>query len=151
MSGGSSLWYIQKAVWKILTDDAMLMSQIVGVFDFVPDNTNFPYVQIGEFTTSPFETFADYGQEVSMTIHVWSQRIGTKAYQGMMQIENIMDSIQRLLCRTRFPLNLWSNVGCWGDFSQTFREPDGITLHGVLKYRIKVLQNIDSIKSEGYR
>jgi hypothetical protein len=151
MSGGSSLWYIQKAVWKILTSDAMLMSQIVGVFDFVPDNTNFPYVQIGEFTTGPFETFDEYGQEVTMTIHVWSQRLGPKAYQGMMQAENIMDSVQRLLCRTTFPLNLWSNVGCWGDFSQTYMEADGITRHGVLRYRIKVLQNIDSVKSEGYR
>lgn len=141
MTGGSSLWEIQKAVWKILTSDAQLMSKVVGVFDLVPDDVQFPYIQLGEFTTGPFETFDRYGQEVTMTIHVWAQRLGPRAYQGMKQAEDIMEDIQRLLCRTNFYVELWGNVGCWGDFSTTLLEPDGWTRHGILRYRILVLQD----------
>lgn len=145
MTGGLSFWPLQKAVWKILTDDAQLMSKVVGVFDFVPDNSNFPYVQIGEFTTSPFGTFDRYGQEVTMTIHVWGQRIAPNAYQGMKQVEDIMEDVQRLLARSNFYIELWGNVGCWGDFATTLLEQDGITRHGILRYRLKVLQDYPEI------
>ena len=107
----------------------MLMSQVTGVFDFVPDNQLFPYVSIGEFLSAPFETFDRYGQEVTMTIHVWGQRIEPNAYQGMKQIEFIMDSIQRLLVRAQVDVEHWGVVGIWGDFSQTMLDPDGITRH----------------------
>jgi hypothetical protein len=130
----------------------MLMSQVVGVFDFVPDNAQFPYVQIGEFTTAPFQTFDRYGQEVTLTLHVWAQQTAPNAYaptnqtvpsayQGMKQIEFIMDSVQRLLARSEFYIEGWGNVGCWGDFSTTMQLSDGITRHGILRYRIKVLDN----------
>lgn len=140
MSGGSSLGQLQESIYGILTNDAWLMNQITGVFDFVPDNQNFPYVQIGEFTTSPFQTYDRYGQEVTATIHVYSQRIGPNAYQGMAQIDAIMNSVQRLLARTFFPVQGWGDVGCWGDYEQTLLESDGITRHGILRYRIKLLQ-----------
>lgn len=140
MSAGSSLGSLQEAIYGILTNDAWLMNQVTGVFDFVPDNQDFPYVQIGEFTTVPFQTYDRYGQEVTATIHAWSQRIGSNAYQGMAQIDAIMNSIQRLLARTFFPVQGWGDVGCWGDFEQTLLESDGITRHGILRYRIKLLQ-----------
>lgn len=140
MSGGSSQGPIQQAIYDILTADMTLMNQITGVFDFVPDNQEFPYVQIGEFTTAPFQTFDRYGQEATVTIHVWSQRIGPNAYQGMKQIDDIMNDIQRLLARTFFTIDGWADVGCWGDFEQTLLQSDGITRHGILRYRIMVLQ-----------
>ena len=141
MTGGSSFSYLQKAVYGMLTADAMLMAQVTGIFDFVPDNQAFPYVSIGEFTSAPFETFDRYGQEVTMTVHVWSQRIEPNAYQGMRQIELIMDSIQRILVRAEIAVEHWGVVGIWGDFSQTMLDYDGITRHGILRYRIKTLQD----------
>lgn len=148
MTGGSSLWYLQQAIYGILTGDAQLMSKVVGVFDFVPDNNNFPYISIGEFTTNPFETMDRYGQEVTSTIHVWSQRIGPNAYQGMMQAENIMEDVQRLLARSYIEIDLWGTVGCWGDYSQTLVESDGITRHGILRYRLLLLQNYPTGRGE---
>ncbi|MAN76870.1 MAG: hypothetical protein CML24_06675 [Rhizobiales bacterium] len=141
MSAGSSLGFIQEAVYSILTQDAALMNIITGVFDFVPDNKNFPYVQIGEFTTGPFQTYDRYGQEVTLTIHVYSQQIGPNAYQGMSEIQAIMNLVQGLLARTSFQVDGWGNIGCWGDFEQTLLESDGITRHGILRYRMLVLQD----------
>lgn len=145
MAGGSSLWLLQKSVYGILTSDAQLMSKIVGVFDFVPDNSNFPYVSIGEFTANPNQTMDRYGQEVTMTIHIWSQSIDPHAYAGMKQIEDIMEDIQRLLASSTFDIELWGNVGCWGDFSQTMLQGDGITRHGILRYRLILLQDYPSV------
>lgn len=141
MAGGSALGAIQESIYDILTNDAALMSMITGVFDFVPDNENYPYVQIGEATTGPFETYDRYGQEVTLTIHVYSQRVGPNAYQGMKQIDDIMNRVQMLLARTYFPVDGWGDVGCWGDYEQTLLESDGITRHGILRYRMLVLQD----------
>jgi hypothetical protein len=141
MSAGSSLGAIQEAIYGVLTSDAALMNMVTGVFDFVPDNVNFPYIQIGEFTTGPFQTYDRYGQEVTITIHVWSQRIGPNAYQGMAQIDAIMNLIQGLLARTFIPVDGWGDLGCWGDYEQTLLESDGITRHGILRYRMLVLQD----------
>lgn len=145
MTAGSSLWSIQKAVWKALTNDAQLMSKVVGVFDFVPDNNSFPYVEIGEFQTAPFQTFDRYGQEVTMTIHVWGQRIDPRGYQGMKQVEEIMEDVQRILGRSSFYIELWGNVGCWADFSTTQLQGDGITRHGIMRFRLLVLQEYPEV------
>lgn len=141
MAGGSSLGAIQEAIYQILTQDAALMDMVTGVFDFVPDNENYPYVQIGEFTTGPFQTYDRYGQEVTVTIHAYSQRIGPNAYQGMARVDEIMNRIQFLLARTYFPVEGWGDIGCWGDYEQTLLESDGITRHGILRYRMQVLQD----------
>ena len=42
MAGGSSLGFIQEAIYSILTQDAALMDMITGVFNFVPDNEIYP-------------------------------------------------------------------------------------------------------------
>lgn len=130
---GSPLYSIQLSIYNILTLDPQLMSRITGVFDYVPENQAFPYVVIGEFTSGPWETFQRYGEEVIITIHVWSR------YSGMKQSEKIMDDLNRLLARKMFFIDGWGNVGTWLSGSSTLIEPDGFTRHGIVRYRLLTL------------
>ena len=41
---------LQKTVFDALDGDSTLQSLVTDVFDFVPENTAFPYVKIGEET-----------------------------------------------------------------------------------------------------
>jgi hypothetical protein len=138
---GSAQGPIQQAIYEILTADPTLMSLVTGVFDFVPDNQNFPYIHLAKFKpVSSFGTSDHYGQEVRATIFIWNQRIGPNAYQGYKQIDEIMNAIQRLLVWTFFPIQGWHNAGCWPEDEDTFLDSDGITRHGSLIYKIRALK-----------
>ena len=126
---------IQQAIYNILTNDSTLMTKVTGVFDFVPDNQDYPYVTIGEATSIPYETYDRYGEEVSVVLHVWSR------YRGMKQVNEIMDDCKRLLARKSFAVTGWQNISCFHDFSEVIREPDGETRHGVIRFRILALQD----------
>jgi hypothetical protein len=125
---------IQQALYDILTSDPTLANKITGVFDFVPDNQDYPFVTIGETMSIPYETFDRYGEEVSTILHIWSR------YRGMKQVNEIMEDCKRLLARKDFAVAGWQNISCYHDFSEVIREPDGVTRHGVIRLRILALQ-----------
>jgi hypothetical protein len=136
---GSPLSDIQEAIYTLLTNDPELMNKITNVYDFTPDNEDYPYVVIGEFTSSNWDTYQRHGEDVTVTIHVWSNS------QGMKQIEEIMNDVNRLLVRRSFDIESWQNVGCMFDYSSTFagRSPSGSVIrHGILRYRLLVLQEL---------
>lgn len=137
---GSSLYPVQKMIYDTLTGDAQLMSRVTGVFDFVPDNFDYPYVVIGRFNAGPFDTYVRMGQTLNPIIHVWSRREFPNQYQGMKQAELIMDDILRLLALQTIAIDDWYDVGIWFDYSDLMVEPDGITQHGIIRFRMLVQQ-----------
>jgi hypothetical protein len=146
LPSGSPFSPIQQAMFFILDKDPTLRNQVNGIFDFVPNNYPYPYVQIGEFTSSSYLTFTNYGEEVIATVHVFcrNQEI-PGGPQGSRQAQEIMYSINRLLAAKIFPIGEeWADVGCWLDSTHVLLEPDGITWHGILKYRI-VATNRNSV------
>jgi hypothetical protein len=44
---------VQRAIYRTLAEDDELQSLVSGVFDDVPEGTEFPYVVIGEGTLLP--------------------------------------------------------------------------------------------------
>ena len=140
MSGGNSFNPILVAVTQLLKADTTLMSQVTGVFNFVPDNQLFPYVCINTTSPNQYQTMDRYGQDVTINVDVYGQTIGPNAYQGSKQINDIMNSVQRLLSRTFFPIIGWSNLGCVGTYSNTLQNGKGLTYQGVMRFELKVLQ-----------
>jgi hypothetical protein len=125
----SPLLSLQKAIY------ARLKSKLtVSVYDAVPDGAVFPYVTIGEDTAVDWSTKLTSGQEVTHTLHIWSQ------YQGMTEIKDLIDQVIQAL--TISPLDLTADkfkaIVHSLDFNETFRDPDGITRHGVLRFRFKI-------------
>jgi hypothetical protein len=127
---GSSLNSIQKAIYTTLTSDSALMAKITGVFDNVPDNQPYPYITIGEATSSRFRTFSRFGEEVFITLHIWSQ------YAGFKEANDILNDMNRLLADQNLTTSGWDTISCFYDFSETLRDSDGVTRHIVVRYRI---------------
>lgn len=63
----------------------------VPVYDYVKENTPFPYITIGDETERPWDTKTGNGSEVEHEIHLWSQRKGYKENKGLAQ--KVMDAI----------------------------------------------------------
>lgn len=128
---------LQQAIYDRLTGYFPLMSKIVGVYTRVPqatepeDDSAFPYVTIGPFNVSPFDTKLDNGAEVVAQVHIWSRGNSDLAWREIEQ------AIYNALHKYR-PLAVASAnvIDCLFESSTDTDDPDGLTTHVVMSFRI---------------
>lgn len=127
---GSPAGPLQTAVYARLTADATLMALVTKVGDNIPDEQAYPYVVIGEETEVPEDTMGRTGRNLTITLHIWSR------YPGMKEVKEIKSRLDDLLDRWSPTVTGWNATELLFDFFDTLRDPDGITRHGVVSYRI---------------
>ena len=140
-------WPLQQAIFSKLNGASLVNydgDAITGVFDDVPEQTvypylpegmpreNFPYVVIGEETATENGTKDVDAHEHTLTIHVWSQ------YRGLQDIKKIMQQIYTQLHNTAISVSGANLVNIRHEFETTLLEQDGITRHGVMRFRAVV-------------
>jgi hypothetical protein len=127
---------VQRAIYDILSQDRVLRDMVTGVFDDVPEDQAFPYVQLGDRTeTNKPSTMLTQGRENTLTLHIWSR---AKGYLEAKQIGNrvieLLDDVPLYL-----PGWTWEHTGY--EFGAYMRDMDGITRHGVLRFRVRARRN----------
>lgn len=120
-----STFEIQRAVFARLTDQLT-----VPVFDDVPQGTPCPYVVIGEDDSESWDTDDSLGLDTDITIHVWTE------YSGRKQAKDIMAQIYAALNRYELAVNGMYTVDCICEYQDSFLDPDGVTRHGVIRFRL---------------
>ncbi len=130
MSDGRLL--LQKAIYARLTGNAGLMAKITGVFDFVPQNQAYPFIQIGEMDFSPWDTHTFDGFEATITINLWA-RPGSR---GRASLHDIQNDIYNLLHRYIFSVSGFTVVSMRFDFSNIVVDPDSVTYHGIQRFKL---------------
>lgn len=129
-------WELQKAIFTALDGNVTgIDSASVSVYDDVPENTPYPYVILGEETSSNSGTKSLDAIEHTLTLHVWSQ------YRGRREIKEIMQSVYSLLHNTAITVTGASLVNIRQEFNNTLMENDGITRHGIMRFRAVVFDN----------
>ena len=69
---------LQTAIYTKLSTDSNLTTTLgASVFDDIPENTPYPYVQLGEDTAIDYSTKDQTGSEVTVNIDVWSRYRGS--------------------------------------------------------------------------
>ena len=128
-------WELQKTIFSTLnsanlTDESG--TAIKGVFDDVPESTEYPYVRIGEDSVNNISTKGKDINEHSLSIDIWSQ------YRGMRDIKVIMAQIHNALDDINFSVTGALGINLKFEFQTTVVEPDGITRHGIMRFRAVV-------------
>ena len=115
---------------------AAIYSKVAAIgwptFDHVPQVTEFPYVVIGDDTSPPWDTDDSLGSETTCTIHVWSRHRGRK------EVKEIMRTIYEALHRAEISIIGGQLVECTAELEESFMDPDGLTRHGVIRFRLVV-------------
>lgn len=115
---------------------AAIYEQVAAIgyptFDHVPQTTEFPYIVIGDDTSIAWDTDTSIGSETTCTIHVWSRHRGRK------ECKEIMRTIYERLHRAEFPIVGGALVECKAELEESFLDPDGLTRHGVIRFRLIV-------------
>ncbi len=125
-------WALQQAIYSALTASAPLKAYIgdpARVFDDVPPGTDFPYLTLGQGTVTDWSTSSDVGFEHRLTLHAWSR------YGGRREVKEIMSQVHALLHDANLALVDHTLINLRFVFSDVFRDPDGRTYHGVMRYR----------------
>ncbi len=127
-----SQWPLQQALHAALSGDAALQAFLgdpAQVFDQVPQDSAFPYLVIGEDTTGPFDTKTEAGMEHRLTIHSWSR------YRGLKETKQLMAAVTATLDGASLSVSGHDLVLIRHEFGATFLDPDGLTRHGVQRFR----------------
>ncbi len=136
---------LQAALYATLAGDATLRAlvgdydgsgslaaPVARVFDSVPEDADFPFVELSTFTASPFEATEVEGEEVFFEVKTWS------AAPGAVETRAIMKRIGDLLHDADLPV-----AGAkLANLRQTFRTSgavgDGVVSTGVQRFRALV-------------
>lgn len=102
------------------------------VHDHVPQDSAYPYIVIGDDTSIPFDTDNSTGTEATLTIHVWSRQRGRK------EVKQMFGLINTLLHRAEFSVTGGALIECQAEFEESFMDSDGLTRHGVMRFRLLV-------------
>ena len=126
----SAEWEVQKAIFEKLEADLT-----TPVYDFVPqENAPSTYVTIGDDTFSPFSTDGRVGFEGTLNIHTWDTSNGRKDCK-LLQGE-VYDSLNR----AELVITGYNSIGIDFETSQTILDADGVTYHGVQRFRFLIME-----------
>lgn len=124
-------WALQQAIETRLKAHSAVTALVSSrVYDHAPQGTAFPYIEIGEDTTIPFETDTSVGGEHSLVLHIWSR------YRGKKEVKQIQDAIYAALNRYDLPVSGAHTVLCEHETSDSEIDPDGLTRHGTMTFRV---------------
>ena len=123
---------LQKSIFNALDGDSTLQNLVTDVYDFVPENTAFPYVKVGEETSIDNGTKTLQGNEHTLVIHTFSR------YRGSKEVKEIMSRIYTLLHESSLSVTGASLVNLRFEFSDVIKENDGFTSHGLQRFRAVV-------------
>lgn len=110
----------------------------VSLFDTAPylpegaPSTSFPYVVMGNDTSASWDTDDQLGAEITVTLHFWSRA------EGFNQVKTIMQAAYDRLNRASLSKTGYSVIDCLHEFSEALNDPDGVTKHGIQRYRLTI-------------
>lgn len=121
---------IQKAIVAAVVADGAL-GALIGdrIYDRVPDSAVPPYVNFGVTFADVYDGQEFDGTEVMVMLHTWSRD------HGRVECEQIMDGLRALLHEQTLTLETKTfTLGRLAD-QRTMQDPDGVTTHGVQRFR----------------
>lgn len=133
--GLSGVWELQKAIFSILDGDGTLSGLVSGVYDHVAENTDFPYVSIGECVAGDWSFVTTSGLSAAVAIHVWSRGGGRK------ESLNILARVYDLLHEAAPSVEGYAVIMFRFASSEVLLETDGITYHGIINFKVLLEEN----------
>lgn len=126
----SSAAALQKSIFEALSGDAAIMSIAAGIYDAVPSDpfrSKTAYISFGASDTVDDDAECIIGLEVTYQIDVWSRAVGS------VECKRLTDLVRKALHHRSLDLSAGAMVDTRVELTRVFRDPDGITRHGVVQ------------------
>ena len=122
---------LEETIFTTLNGDNTITSTFSAtVHDHVPQGTSFPYIVIGEETMTDESSAKTLDfNNFTLTIHIFSRNRGRK------EAKQIMARIYELLHNQNLSVTGANHINTRFEFSDVIKENDGLTYHGVQRFR----------------
>lgn len=120
---------LQSAIYTALNVNSITNTLNCGVYDEVVEGNSYPFITLGEETAIDYSTNNLVGAETTVNVHIWSR------YKGSKETKEIMDKIHDLLHDVSLTVTGVNLINLRFEYSDIMRDPDGITRHGVMRFR----------------
>ena len=128
------LFELQEALYSRLSSDNTLTNTLgAGVFDEVTQNQATPYISMGYGTAIEYGTKDLDGGEFTVTFDIWSE------YKGAKECKQKMARVHTLLHNHSLSVSGFNLINLRFEFSDILIDPDGVTRHGVMRFRAIIL------------
>lgn len=127
---------IQKAIYDRINGNIACQ-----IYDEVPQNPKYPFIEIGEILSDDFSSKGVWGMAVSVALHAWDRAGSNKNIIGY--LSDAMGLITTSHSASVNFLSLTNFTVCnqfYGGI-QTLKDIDGQTRHAILRVEIYVTQN----------
>jgi hypothetical protein len=131
----SSSAEVQKLVRDTLIGNSEVMALANGVYDSIPANpfgSKTAYISFGPEDTVEDDAECITGIEVTLQIDVWSRAVGS------VECKRLTDLVRKALHRKSLTLTDNALVDASVDVTRVFRDPDGVSTHGVVTATFRV-------------
>jgi hypothetical protein len=127
----SSPLALQQSIFATLGTDATILALLGAprIYDHVPQPATYPYISFGQSTTRDSDTGTEQCDEHLITLHIWSRA------EGRRETHALIDAVRAALHDKPQTLNGHRLIHIRHDFSEARRDPDGDTLHGIVRLR----------------
>jgi hypothetical protein len=121
---------LQKAVYAALAADAAVGALIADrIYDAPPRDATFPYLSFGAASLADWSTGSEDGAEHRFMLSAWSREAGkSESYR-------VLEAAKTALHGTNLALDGHALVNLRFETGAVARDPDGITWHGVMRFR----------------
>lgn len=120
---------VQKAVIAKLGQTLSVPS-----YDFVPPDAGDKYVTMGSHTVADAPSKDIDGEEMTVEVHQWDS-----THRGRMGVLAMQGEIYTALHNASLTVDGFSLTYIWFEFSTSFLDEDGLTMHGVMRFRVRTL------------
>lgn len=120
----------------LLADDEIELFVADRIYDDVPETATFPFIAYRDISSTDFGVKDKDAQEIEIQIDVWSE------YRGTKETKEIMVKVRDLLHNASVSLTDAALVNIREVFSTVLIDAeDGITRHGIMRFRVVVFDN----------
>lgn len=116
---------VQRAVYARLSAELT-----AGVHDHVPEGATYPYVVIGEATSTPDYAHDRFGHDSTITLHVWS------TYHGTSEALGIAGELIGLLDHQPLVIDELDTIAVRHQQTVTMRDPDADLRHVAVRFAV---------------
>jgi hypothetical protein len=124
---------LQSALYTALNVTALTDTLSCAIVDEPTANQSYPFVAIGDDRADDYSTKDLDGADYQLNLDVWSQ------YKGSKECKQIMDKIHDLLHDSNISVSGFNLINMRLEYSDILRDPDGVTRHGVMRFRAIIL------------
>jgi hypothetical protein len=124
-------WALQRSIYQALAGSSELTLLLNGerIYSNPPPAAQLPYITLGQSVNLDWSTGTEDGNEHSLTLHVWSRA------DGAIEVHEIIQVIRMLLHNQPLELDGHYLVNLRHEFTEARIDPDGETMHGIVRYR----------------